>query len=176
MSILDGKSIYLKLLTIDDITDNYVSWMNDYEIVKYTESRFNPQSKETIKQFIICANNSNNYLYGIFTKNNNTHIGNIKLGNINWIHRYGDIGIIIGEKSCWGKGVATEAISLITKFAFNHLNLHKLVAGAYEYNIGSIKAFLKNEFIEVYNEREKYYFEGKYISCIHLEKINDRRL
>ena len=43
-------------------------------------------------------------------KTTDKHIGNIKLGPINWIHRYGDISLLIGDKDYWGKGIATEAI------------------------------------------------------------------
>ncbi len=175
MGILYGQNIYLRLLSTDDISDAYVSWMNDYEVVKYTESRFCPQSKETIRQFVINVSDANNFLFGIFSKQSDIHIGNIKLGSINWIHRYGDIGIIIGDKQYWGQGIATETIALIVDYAFNQLNLHKLIAGAYEYNVGSIKAFKKNGFNEEFVEKEKYFFEGKYINCIHLGRFNDRR-
>ena len=29
--------IFLKELNVSDVSKNYVSWLNDYEIVKYTE-------------------------------------------------------------------------------------------------------------------------------------------
>lgn len=175
MSILYGDKIYLKILSVEDVSDAYVSWMNDYEIVKYTESRFYPQTKEAVKQFVIRMGNENNTLFGIFTKNNKAHIGNIKLGSINWIHRYADIGIIIGDKEYWGQGIATEAIGLVVEYAFKQLNLHKLIAAAYQYNTGTVKAFKKNGFVEEYIEKEKYFFEGNYIDCIFMGKINDRR-
>ncbi len=175
MSILCADKIYLKVLSEEDVGDAYVSWMNDYEIVKYTESRFFQHTMESIKQFVINSTNTNNILFGIFINDKKTHIGNIKLGSINWIHRYADVGIIIGDKNYWGQGIATSAIKIVTDYAFNHLNLHKLVAGAYQYNLGSINAFKKNGFESVYIDKERYFFEGKYIDGVHMEKINDRR-
>ena len=80
-------------------------------------------------------------------KKKGQHIGNIKLGPINWIHRFGDISLLIGEKDCWVKGYASEAIALITSFAFNVLNLHKLRAGCYSNNLGSARAFEKVGYI-----------------------------
>jgi RimJ/RimL family protein N-acetyltransferase len=101
------------------------------------------------------------------------HVGNIKLGNINWTHSYGDIGLIIGQKDYFGLGIATESISLVTEFAFRHLGLHKVWCGIYKPNIGSIKAFQKAGF-EIYAEEPcKCLFEGKYVNCIYLHKIND---
>ena len=47
----------------------------------------------------------------------------ISLSNINWMHRYATIGILIGEKN-YNKGIyATEAYALILKIAFLRLNL-----------------------------------------------------
>ena len=63
---------------------------------------------------------------GIFLKENNTHIGNIKIGNINHFHGYGDLGFLIG-KDHWNKGYGTESIKLATNYAFNQLKLHKVI-------------------------------------------------
>lgn len=73
----------------------------------------------------------------------NSHIGNIKLGPINWYHRNADVSLFIGEKYLWGQGYAREAIQLVTDFAFQTLNLNKLKAGCYAENLGSAKAFEK---------------------------------
>ena len=72
------------------------------------------------------------------------HIGNIKLGPINIHHNCAEIGLIIGDKDSWGKGLASRAISIVTQFGFNQLKLAKLSAGCYENNIGSKKAFEKS--------------------------------
>ena len=90
--------------------------------------------------------NKDNIFLAIVLKDNKKHIGNIKIGPINWYHRLAEIGIMIGEKDCWGKGYAAEAISLLADFAFSKLNLHKLTAGCYEQNQGSLKAFQKAGF------------------------------
>lgn len=124
--MLKGKQIYLRRLTEDDVTEKYVSWMNDPEINQYLESRFVRHTLESTKAFIRSVTNDNNYQFGIFDINTDEHIGNIKIGGINHYHRYADIGFLIGEKSYQGKGIATEAIALATDFAFENLHLHKL--------------------------------------------------
>ena len=82
----------------------------------------------------------------ICLKKDDMHIGNIKLGPINWVHRFADISLLIGDKNYWGKGIATEAIRLISNFAFKVINLRKVKAGCYASNIGSAKAFEKAGF------------------------------
>lgn len=171
---LEGKNIYLREVRITDVNDNYYNWMNDNEVTKYLESRFYPQSKEKIEEYVRSINSDPNYVFlAIIEKKNNTHIGNIKLGPINWFHRVADVGLLIGEKTVQGKGYATEAIRLITEYAFKRLNLHKLTAGCYKENVGSQKTFKKNGYI-VERIRKKHCFcDGKYTDVILMGIINE---
>jgi RimJ/RimL family protein N-acetyltransferase len=41
---------------------------------------------------------------------------------------------ITGEKDCWGKGYGTEAMRLLLDYAFNLLNLHSVMLGAFAFN------------------------------------------
>ena len=171
--MLNGNLAYLRPLSLEDVTDNYITWMNDYEIVKYTESRFMLHTRQSIEEFVSNANNANTHTFAIIAKDSDEHIGNIKLGCINWHHRYGDVGLIIGRKEYFGRGIATECIQLITEYAFTHLSLHKVWCGIYEPNIGSLRAFQKAGW-EIYaTEPEKCLFEGKYVDCHFLHKINE---
>lgn len=171
-SFLKGDKIYLRVLEETDATSEYLTWLNNYEVTKYTESRFFPNSLESLKNYIKNVNNNSNITFAIVDEKTDKHIGNIKLGNINWIHRHADIGFIIGEKEFWGKGIAREAIGLIVNYAFKTLNLRKIIAGIYKNNIGSIKACEKVGFVQSHVEKEKYFFEGQYIDSIVLEIFN----
>lgn len=171
-SILYGERIYLRRLTEDDATEDYVCWMNDPEINQYLESRFHKQTIESIKAFIRSVTNENNYQFGIFILDTGKHIGNIKIGGINNNHKYADIGFLIGDKSFWGQGIATEAIKLASDFAFHSLGLHKLWGGAYAPNEGSKKAFLKNGFKIEGCKRSHCLCNGKYVDSFLFGKIN----
>lgn len=173
MSLLESDDIYLRKISISDCNENYLNWMNDSEVNKYLESRFTTHSIDSLKDFVNSMNNSeNNILFAIIDKSSDKHIGNIKLGNIHPVHKYADIGLIIGEKNCWGKGIGTKSIQLVTDYAFNKLNLRKVIAGVYEYNIGSIRAFEKCGFKRAYVKKDTYFFEGNYIDAIVFELYN----
>lgn len=160
-------------MTENDATESYLKWMNDNEIVKFTESRFITHSIESLKDFINSVSNSSNYLFAIIDKETGQHIGNIKIGNIHSRYLFADIGLIIGERAFWGKGIATEAIKQCVDFAFNTLNLHRLYAGIYANNIGSIKAFEKAGFIKEGCERAKYLINNEWIDSYLYGIINE---
>ena len=144
---LRSDKIFLSSLRPEHVTQAYVAWMNDPQVVQFTESRFTSHSMESIREFVQdCARDPDVILFGIFDCATESHIGNIKLGPINRRHLLGDIGIIVGRKDFWGKGIATEAISLLRDYAFSEIGLHKLTAGCYSTNLGSGKAFEKAGF------------------------------
>jgi len=163
----------LREVRVSDVNDNYYRWMNDPEITQYLESRFYPNSMESLQKYVKRKlGNPDEIFLAIINKERDFHIGNIKIGPINWIHRVAEVGILIGDKTSWGKGYGTEAIGLVVKYAFNILNLHKLTAGCYNSNQGSLKAFQKNGF-EIEGIRKKHNFHnGKYIDAILLGLLN----
>ena len=97
-----------------DAEPHYVRWMNDPETLRYTESRYTAHSAEEIRSYIAAMWSDPDSLFlGMEIADDHRHIGNIKIGPIDWHHRTGDIGLLIGEADCWGKGYAFEAISAL---------------------------------------------------------------
>lgn len=168
---IEGKNIYLREVRFSDVNENYYKWLNDSDVNRYLETKYIPQSVENIKKYVEKMDgNPNEIFLAICLRKNNEHIGNIKLGSINWIHSFADISLLIGNKKYWGKGIATEAITLLTGFAFNTLNLNSIKVGCYSDNIGSKKAFLKAGYEEVGRLKKHRYYNGKYTDEVILEK------
>lgn len=147
---LHGGNIVLRTMCPEDASLVYLGWLKNPEINAYLEVRFSiPQSTSDLKSFIAKINESSDSIFlGIFLKENGRHIGNIKLGPIDWHHQVGDVGFLIGDKEQWGKGLASMAISMLTNYAFTNLNLAKLTAGCYSGNEGSRRALQKAGFLE----------------------------
>jgi RimJ/RimL family protein N-acetyltransferase/methionyl-tRNA formyltransferase len=143
---LESPRLLYRTLQSSDITDDYLAFLNNKDITQYLEIRNQSHTAETVGQFILSVNSSTDtYLYGIFLRSSpNVHIGNIKIGPIDPVHQKADIGIVIGNATYWGKGYATECISFFTYYCFSKLGLNCLMAGCYEENVGSYRAFKKS--------------------------------
>jgi len=87
-------------------------------------------------------------------------IGATGIHGINWLDAHGTTGIVIGEKASWGKGYATEAMRLRTRYAFRELNLHKLMTEVDVENEASRKALERNGYRTVGIRREQTFREG----------------
>ena len=75
----------------------------------------------------------------ISNNENNEPVGLVGLYNINWIHRFCEIGLYIGDEDARGKGFATEAGRLIEKYAQDYLNLRKIKLSVVADNIAALK-------------------------------------
>lgn len=156
---LTGEKIKLRIIELDDCNSKYLGWLKDKEVNQYLETRWNEQTLESIKDFVTSIRNSDHsYLFAIIHQNK--HVGNIKIGPIHPIYKYADVSYFIGKKSAWGKGIATEAIKLITDFGFNILGLNRLQAGAFAPNIGSKKALEKNGYKKEAVYRKKVFINS----------------
>lgn len=75
------------------------------------------------------------------------HIGNVWLWNIETRHRKAELRVLIGEASGQNNGLGTESIVLLSRFAFERLNLHKVYAYVLKTNPRARKSFEKAGYI-----------------------------
>lgn len=137
-----GDRVFLNKLNQKNVTKEYCNWLNNPEVNKYLETR-----KTTIaelKKYIREKNTNPNCLFlGIFLKENNKHIGNIKLEPINFKNKKATLGILIGDKNYWGKEIGKEAMRLVLNYALEKLNLKELNLGVISENKRAIALFKK---------------------------------
>ena len=161
---LVGDKILLRQIELSDCNNSYVNWLNDPDVNQYLETKWSDQNLESIKAFVESQrNNNHSVLLAIVLKENNIHIGNIKIGPIHPHYSHADISYFIGEKRYWHRGIATEAIELICRFGFEDLHLHRIEAGAYECAIGSWKALEKCGFKREGVLRKQVLFNNAFI-------------
>jgi [ribosomal protein S5]-alanine N-acetyltransferase len=171
---VQGERLYLREVRPADVNEAYYRWMNDPGVTRYLESRFFPNDADSLRDYVRDRLKDRNSVFlAIVLKEGDRHIGNIKLGPIDWIHRLADVGVLIGEKDCWGKGYASEAIGLVVRLAFSRLNLHKLTAGFYAANKGSEKAFGNNGFVVEGIRKSHRFCEGSYTDTVILGLTRD---
>ncbi len=160
---LYGQKIILRPLVKKDINKKYLTWLNDQEVTKYMETGIFPTTFKELKEYYNKIKNSKtDIIFAICDKKNKKHIGNIKLGGINWIHRFADLGIMIGDKNYWGKGYGQEACRMFLEYAFKRLNLNKVILGVYGNHKSAIKTYQKVGFRIEGRIKELLYFESKY--------------
>ena len=153
--LTDGHVI-LEPISQKHCTQTYVDWLNDPITNRFLESRWFPQTLESVNSFVNSISMmSNAYMFAILDSDKK-HIGNIKIDCIHPVHKNAWIGYMIGDVNSRNKGYVTSAIKLISDFAFSYLNLHKVSAGVSILNTGSAKALLKSGFTCEYTSKSTH--------------------
>ncbi|WP_429104547.1 GNAT family N-acetyltransferase [Aeromonas allosaccharophila] len=163
--------IGIRKLELSDINNTYCSWLNDPEVNRYLESRFTKWDIEKLTNYYM-ENNREGLFLAILDLTEKKHIGNVKLSIIDKKNSSTGLGIMIGDKNYWGRGIATEVIKIVTDYCFSQLNIQKITAGAYGDNHASINAFIKNGFSIEGETLGHFKTSTGWTSAVLLSKIN----
>jgi [ribosomal protein S5]-alanine N-acetyltransferase len=142
----DTSRVYLRPMTADDVTDRYIAWFRDSKVVEFLDSS-HFEKQDTIEYLRVGYETRGYFMNAVIDRASGLHIGNVKIGPINWKHRFSDLITVIGDRAFWGKGYATEAIRAGIALAFDQHDLRKLSAGVSSDNIGSLKAYTRAGFV-----------------------------
>jgi ribosomal-protein-alanine N-acetyltransferase len=166
--VLDTERLFLEPLSLKHATENYLSWLNDPEVYQYLDTR-GGQTIDTLNKFINYQINNKVYIWAIIDKLLNAHIGNIKIDPINDLHKYGEYGILIGNKNYWGKGFASEASLEVLNYFFRDNNhLRKINLGVVENNIEAIKLYQKLGFKQEGYLQRHFVYDGVEVDVIRM--------
>lgn len=81
------------------------------------------------------------------------------------------------DQACLNRGYMTEAIGLVTEYAFGELQLHRIEANVMPWNAPSLRVLEKNGYEREGISREYLYINGKWEDHVHMVKLNlDLRL
>jgi RimJ/RimL family protein N-acetyltransferase len=143
----------------------YLTWLNDLEVVKPIASPI--LLKEKNSDFIdeSFARFTAKNCQGFFIKDlsDKKFIGTAKLDKIDFYNKSAEIGIMIGDKTKWGKGIALQVWKLLMDHAFSELKVHRLWGGTNANNEAMKKVFLKTGFKQEGFLRDACVIDGKYV-------------
>ena len=102
--MLQSFRLLLRALEPGDLNATYLGWLNDPAVNRYLETRFLPQTLEALQAYWQAhRDDPASPWFAICLAADGRHIGNIKLGPIQWLHRRADLSLFIGDRGCWGR-------------------------------------------------------------------------
>ena len=98
-------------------------------------------------------------------------IGNCGFMNIDWQSRHAEIGLFIGDKSCWDRGNGSEVTRLMLKHGFETLNLNRIYLRVHEQNKRGIYVYEKVGFVHEGRHRQEIYQSGQYQDVLYMSVL-----
>ena len=164
MITLKGDTIYLRALEPNDLEFIYAI-ENDESIWNVSNTQ-TPYSRFLVKQYL---ENAHQDIYeakqlrlAICQDQDFPALGLIDLFEFDPRNNKAGIGIVVYEKSSRGKNIGSEALGLLIKYSFYHLNLHQLYANIDSNNVASIALFTKFRFECIGTKKDWILTNGTY--------------
>jgi [ribosomal protein S5]-alanine N-acetyltransferase len=165
-----GNIVQLRSFVESDISDNYISWLNDKEVVRYSNQRFLNHTVESSRNYLKGFLDTNNIYMAIEDKKTKELFGSITaIIQIN--HGVADIGLMIGNKNSWGRGVGSEAWALMMDFLFSQCNIRKITGGTLKVNTGMARIMKKNLMIHEATRKNQELIDGKPVDMLYFCKF-----
>ena len=160
-----GKEVFLRALELSDVQTLY-AFENDTTIWNVSDTVM-PYSSFALEQYVLASLDADIYSTKqlrlvICTCSDGKAIGLVDLFDFQPKHRRAYIGLLIDEKYRQN-GYASEALQLLTNYAFSTLNLHQLACNLMQNNTASIKLFEKYGFTLAGTKKEWYLADGKWV-------------
>ena len=171
---LVGPRVVLRALVESDATGVYPSWFNDEEVCRGNSHHVFPFSQEEALEYIRASARSRELLVlAVTLRADGCHIGNIALERMKPVDGSAEFAIVIGDRSAWAKGYATEAARLICQHGFRALNLHRIGCGTFDDNEPMKRLAARLGMREEGRRREAAYKDGRYVDVVEYGVLKD---
>jgi [ribosomal protein S5]-alanine N-acetyltransferase len=137
---LETDNYIVRSMSESDVSETYLSWMHDYEVTRTLDVDGDSQTMDKLRTYVRSYTSRGGYVFGIYTKEGKQ----IGTHSFAWSkeNKVAKIGVMIGDKTYWGKGVLLETRSRLLNYAFD-LGCKKVEASCDSINIPAIYNFVK---------------------------------
>lgn len=126
---LSGPAVRLVPFSPRHITNRYVAWLNDPEVVRFSELRQRRHTGQTCRRYLRSMRDGGHCFWAIVASGPpRRHVGNIA-AYIDRPNRLAEVSILIGERAAWGHGLGSTAWSVVVDWLLGAGGMRKVVAG-----------------------------------------------
>ena len=135
---LNTERLNLRPFTANDVTDTYVHWLNDKDVTRISNQRFQKHTLETCLNYVQSFYNTKNTFLLLSNRVNKVPIGTMTIYRSNW-HGTADIGLMLGNRQYWGNKFGLEAWSAVLEALLKEDGIRKVTGGTASPNIAMVK-------------------------------------
>jgi RimJ/RimL family protein N-acetyltransferase len=166
---LVGTKVYLSPPSPED-AEIWANWDNDLEVtLPLGDEAYLTLSLEAEQNHLAEDLRLQRPVFSIIDLANDAVIGRCMLFAVEPLNRRAMLGIVIGEKSYWGRGYGQDALRLLLDYGFNLLNLNSISLGVFTFNERAIQAYRKVGFREVGVQRQARIIAGRKIDVLLMD-------
>lgn len=168
--VIKGNKVLLRQFTISDIDEVYIGWLNDPDVVRFSNQRFLTHSRESCLRYLASFEGTNNLFISVRHLSDKHQIGTMT-AYVSSHHGTVDVGILIGDKSLWGGGYGQDAWDTLTNWLLGYGEIRKLTAGTLACNYGMIKLMERSGMHHEATRREQEIVNNQAVDILYYAKF-----
>lgn len=155
------------------MSDRYIGWLNDPEVVRFSEQRHRRHSRASAEAYLRSFEGTQHHFWAILQKGPELlHVGNIN-AYVDPPNGVADIGVLIGDKGVWGRGYGSEAWMAVCRFLLDERGLRKVTGGTLSSNIGML-AIMRRAGMSPDGVRLRHVVvDGEPVDMVHMALFRD---
>jgi RimJ/RimL family protein N-acetyltransferase len=177
--LLRGRRVVLRPFTAADITDAYVGWLNDPEVVRYSNQRFVRHTRESCERYFAsfsgAAGSANLFVSLRVAEPGAAAPHERAVGTLtayrSLAHGTADVGILLGDRAVWGQGIGLEAWQLLTDWLLTTPGLRKVTAGTLACNRSMLAVAERSGMRREGVRRAQELVEGALTDIVHFARF-----
>ena len=167
----DGfELIQFDLIMVNDV---YLSWLKSDAVNKYLLKPNKEITREKALQYCKgLVESDNNLFLAIISLPDHKHIGNVRLGPIDFDSKVCKYSMMIGDVNYHGKGLGTKIVKACISFVFNELKMKKFFLDVLSDNIAAIRTYEKNSMVTEGVLQRHVFLNNKYYDLKDMSIFN----
>jgi ribosomal-protein-alanine N-acetyltransferase len=121
-----------------DISATYLGWLNDPEVTRFSNQRFRRHTVESCAAYLASFDGFRNSFLLIEQLQDHRPIGTATVYR-NRLHGTADIGLMVGERRCWGQGYGREAWQALLDALLREEGMRKVTGGTAQPNQAMVR-------------------------------------
>jgi [ribosomal protein S5]-alanine N-acetyltransferase len=167
--VVDAAQVRLKPFAERHLTARYVAWLNDPEVVRYSEQRHRRHTLESCRAYRDSLAGTPHKFWAIEAPTLG-HVGNIT-ATVDSANRVADLAILLGERAAWGCGVGTRAWALALEWLLGPGGMRKVTAGTMAENAAMLAIMKKSGMDEEGRRRGQFLLDGRPVDAVLMARF-----
>jgi len=128
-SVIDTERLRIEPFSSEHLTERYVGWLSDQEVVKFSEQRYVKHTLDSCRAYWYSFSGTPNFFWALVVKDSEIgHVGNVT-AYVDRSRSSADLGILVGERRVWNKGYGREAWLAVCRYLFEREDISRITAG-----------------------------------------------
>jgi len=172
--ILTTNRLQIAPFTEIHCTEDYVGWLNDPNVVRYSGQRHIQHTLDSCRAYIQSFTNSPHYFWVVLQRSPEVPrpIGTLT-AYLDHANAVADVGIMIGDKSAWNQGYGFEAWIAVFQYLFDRVNTRKITAGTLSVNQPMLALMQKAGMCSDGIRIRQAIWEGSEVDIIHMAAFRE---